>query len=186
MTCIVGLIDNGKVWMGGDSAGVAGLNVTLRKDPKVFKNGDFLIGYTSSFRMGQLLRFKFNPPKYYAEQYNNDEYKYMCTDFIDSIRECLKTGGYTTIANNEEKGGSFLVGFQGRLFEIECDFQVGESLAKYEAVGCGAGYAKGSLFNSLNFHNGEIHDPEEVIREALLAAENFSGGVRSPFIIEDI
>jgi hypothetical protein len=99
MTCIVGLIDNGKVWMGGDSAGVSGLDVTVRKDPKVFKNGDFLIGYTSSFRMGQLLRFKFNPPKYYAEQHNNDEYQYMCTDFIEAIRICLKAGGYSKVLN---------------------------------------------------------------------------------------
>ena len=186
MTCIVGMIDNGKVWIGGDSASGNGLDVTVRKDTKVFKNSDFLIGYTSSFRMGQLLRFKFNPPIYYAEQHNNDPYQYMCTDFIDSIRKCLKDGGYTTIENNEEFGGVFLVGFQGRLFHIESDFQVGEAIAKYNAVGCGAKYAKGSLYSSWNFHDNKIYGPDEIIREALLAAENFSGGVRSPFNIESI
>ena len=37
MTCIVGLLDaNGDIYMGGDSAGVGGLSLTIRKDPKVF------------------------------------------------------------------------------------------------------------------------------------------------------
>lgn len=58
MTCIIGLIKNKKVYIGGDSAGVDGLNITIRKDSKVFKINKFIIGYTSSFRMGQLLRFK--------------------------------------------------------------------------------------------------------------------------------
>lgn len=184
MTCIVGLIDNGKVWMGGDSAGVAGLDVTIRKDPKVFKNGDFLIGYTSSFRMGQLLRFKLNPPKYYAEQHNNDEYQYMCTDFIDAVRTCLKNGGYTKISSNEEYGGTFLVGFNGRLFEIDSDFQVGESLSDYNSVGCGEDYAKGSIYALLDL--GNLLPPRTVVCEALKVAEHFSGGVRGPFVIESI
>jgi ATP-dependent protease HslVU (ClpYQ) peptidase subunit len=183
MTCIIGLIENGTVWMGGDSAGVSGLNITVRKDAKVFKNGDFLIGYTSSFRMGQLLRFKFNPPTYYAEQYNNDPYKYMCTDFIESIRKCLKDGGYSVINNNEESGGSFLVGFQERLFEIYDDFQVGESIDDYNSIGCGEQYAKGVLYS---LYQKDKTTPQEKIKTALQAAEYFSSGVRRPFIIKNI
>ncbi len=39
MTCIVGLVDNGKVYIGGDSAGCAGYDVRIREDQKVFRNG---------------------------------------------------------------------------------------------------------------------------------------------------
>lgn len=185
MTCIAALIHNNEVWMGGDSAGVAGLNVTVRKDPKVFKNGEFLIGFTSSFRMGQLLRYRFNPPRYYED---DDVYAYMCTDFIEELRYCLKAGGYATRINEEESGGNFLVGFKGRLFEIGSDFQVGESIAEYNAVGCGEEYAKGSLFSMMGI-NSLAEDKLSagyIIEEALKAAEYFSGGVRSPFIIEKI
>jgi len=191
MTCIVGIIDNGKVWIGGDSAGVSGLDVTVRKDTKVFKNGEFLIGYTSSFRMGQLLRFKFKPPKYYPDQHNDNAYKYMCTDFIDAVKKCFKEDGYSRIKSNEELGGCFLVGFKGRLFEIESDFQVGESIDNYNSVGCGQDYAKGCIFSliqeydRIEGHHGK-DAPKYVIEEALQAAEHFSGGVRSPFIIESI
>ena len=52
MTCIVGLVENGKVYIGGDSAGVAGLDVRMRSDEKVFTKGNMIFGYTSSFRMG--------------------------------------------------------------------------------------------------------------------------------------
>ena len=44
MTCIVGLRHEGKAWIGGDSAGVGGLELTVRRDPKVFKNGPMLFG----------------------------------------------------------------------------------------------------------------------------------------------
>lgn len=52
MTCIVGIVDNGKVYMGADSLGVGGLSKRVRKDPKLFRVGEFVFGYTSSFRMG--------------------------------------------------------------------------------------------------------------------------------------
>ncbi len=94
MTCIVGFTKNNKVYIGGDSAGVSGLNISIRKDPKVFKRGKFLIGYTSSFRMGQLLRFNLNVRD---QDESQSDYEYMCTDFIDSVRKCLKDGGYLNI-----------------------------------------------------------------------------------------
>src|SRR5689334_16657482 len=133
MTCIVGLIEKKKVYIGGDSAGVAGLDVTVRKDPKVFKVGDFVIGCTTSFRMMQLIRFSFNPPKRFE---GDDIFKYMCSEFVNVLRRCLKDGGYAKKENEEESGGTFLVGHQDRLFRIDSDYQVGESQKPFEAVGC--------------------------------------------------
>lgn len=51
MTCIVGLEHNGRVYIGADSAGVSGWDLTVRADKKVFRNGSFLFGFTDSFRM---------------------------------------------------------------------------------------------------------------------------------------
>lgn len=50
-----------------------------------------MIGWLTSFRMIQLLRFTFKPP----EIGEKDIYEYMCTDFIDEVRECFKRGGYS-------------------------------------------------------------------------------------------
>ena len=177
MTCIVGLIHKKKVYIGGDSAGTAGLALTIRKDPKVFKVGKFLIGYTSSFRMGQLLRFNLNPPAHYPDM---DVLKYMVTSFIDKVRQCLKGGGYAAKKDEVEQGGVFLIGYKGRLFKISGDYQVGEAIDHYEAAGCGEDIAYGSLFSSSKMK------PRERIRIALEAAEHHSAGVRAPFIIQSI
>lgn len=173
MTCIAGVVENGIVYIGGDSAGVANYDLTVRADSKVFINGHFIMGFTSSFRMGQLLRYSFIPPDYDPRV---EVDKYMVTTFIDAVRKCLKDGGYATTIDGEESAGTFLVGFNGRLFIIDSDYQVGESIDSFCSVGCGAPYAVGSLSST----SGK---PEERIRKALETAERFNAGVRGPFVI---
>lgn len=180
MTIIVGLVDkkNKTIYMGGDSAGVGGnYDLRQRKDVKVFINNGFIIGYTTSFRMGQLLRFRFKPPKI---EKGVSVYEYMCTDFIDKAREVFKAGGFATIADSVESGGTFLVGVRNRLFEIQDDFQVAEGLTNYAACGCGEAVAMGSLHST---HHLKVSSDKRV-KMALEAAQALSAGVRGPFVIE--
>lgn len=176
MTCIVGLVDKGKIYMGADSAGVAGYSLTVRADKKIFKNGPFIMGFTSSFRMGQLLQYSFNPPKRHSD---TDVMKYMVTDFIDSVRDCFKNGGFAEKDKEQESGGTFLVGYEERLFQIHSDYQVGESLKPYDACGCGSKTALGSLASTPG------QDPFKRLKLALEVAESYSAGVRSPFYYMD-
>lgn len=183
MTCIVGMIDNKRVIMGGDSAGVSGLHVTIRKDPKVFIVGDFLIGCTTSFRMIELLQFSLKV----KERGEMDVYEYICTDFINAVRKCFTKGGYLQkFTSGDEKGGEFLVGYQGRLFKISTDFQVGESAEPYEACGSGEDYAKGSLYESSPERTDTNLLPKYRIIRALETAVKFNAGVRPPFLIKEI
>lgn len=175
MTCIVGLVHDGNVYIGGDSAGVAGYSLTVRADKKVFKNGDFVMGFTSSFRMGQLLAHAFTPPKRHPD---TDVYKFMVTSFVDAVRDCLKTGGYAEKHSDAERGGTFLVGYAGRLFKIESDYQVGEAIEPFDACGCGEDIALGALSVTAN------EKPKKRLLDALKSAENYSAGVRGPFHIE--
>ena len=123
-TCIVGLEHNGDVYIGGDSAGVDGsYSRAVRVDEKVFTNGRMLFGFTSSFRMGQILRYSFNPPE---QTVGEGDFEYLCGAWIDSLIECLKKKGYATIKNNSAMGGTFLLGFNGKLYQIQDDFQVGK------------------------------------------------------------
>lgn len=180
MTCIVGLVKDKKVYIGGDSAGVNSESLETRErfDSKIFKNGPFIIGYTSSFRMGQLLRFKLNVPE---QTSNQEDYQYMCTSFIDSVRNVLKEGGFTNYEKGQEEIGSFLVGYSGHLYVIHGDLQVGEHMDKFDAVGCGSKYALGSL-NILTNSSKKLL-PEKIVTKALETSVKFSGGVRPPFVI---
>ena len=169
MTCIVGIAQNGKTYLGGDSAGVSGLDITVRKDKKVFTNGEFVMGFTSSFRMGQVLQYEFMPPEINTD--DDDLMRYMVTKFIPEVRKTFKDTGYS-------RGGCFLVGVRGRLFQIDSDFQVGENIDGYAAVGCGESYAMGSLFTT---GTDAKLKPKWRLEKALEAAAKMSGGVCAPF-----
>lgn len=173
MTAIVGVQHEGRVYIGGDSAGVAGYAITVRSDVKVFRNGPYVMGFTTSFRMGQLLRYSFAPPKP-----TGDLDAFMVTTFVDSARDCLREGGWLTRESEQESGGSFLVGAAGRLFQIDPDFQVGHSSDDYLAVGCGSDIALGSL------HTTQGLKPKARIHLALDAASHHSAGVCPPYTIE--
>ena len=179
MTCIVGLEFGGKVWIGGDSAGVAGRRLVARADRKIFKNGAFLFGFTSSFRMGQILRYRLIPPKHHPD---DDVEKFMTTDFVDAVRQCLKDYGFNKTNNGVDEGGTFLVGFAGKLFCIYDDYQVGLSVHSFHAVGCGDEIASGVMLAT----EGVKMAPKDRIRRALEAAQEFSAEVRAPFHIDSV
>lgn len=175
MTCIVGLVDNGNVYIGGDSAGVQGWDLVVRADEKVFRNGPMVMGFTDSFRMGQLLRYAFQVPDHDPR---DDIDKYMVVTFVNAVRQCLKDGGYARAVETRESGGTFLVGYAGQLFCIDSDYQVAKAADGFAAVGCGSSYALGSLYST------EGQEPRIRVAKALAAAERFSAGVRAPFVVE--
>jgi hypothetical protein len=123
MTCIAAKITNGKITMGGDSAGTSGYVTYNRKDPKVFVVGPAIFGCTTSYRMTQLLQYKFKMPDH-DPRISDDEF--MRTVFIDTLRTTLSTGGYASTKEGVEQGGTFLVGYHGHVYTVEGDYQVGE------------------------------------------------------------
>lgn len=180
MTCIVALkCADGRILMGADSAGVGGLSLQTRTDPKIYRVSSMLIGFTSSFRMGQLLGYKLKVPDHDPRY---DAARYMATEFVDACRTCLKDGGFAGKKDDVETGGLFLVAYRQRIFEIDSDYQVGEQAQPYSSVGCGFDLALGSLYTSA----GIIDDPRVRIEKALEAAAAYSAGVRAPFIIEEL
>jgi hypothetical protein len=179
VTCIAAIAEEGRVWIGADSAGVSGWSLTIRRDPKVYRNGQFIFGFTDSFRMGQLLAYALAPPE---RSPDTSVERFMATTFVDAVRQCLKDGGYAKREHETETGGTFLAGYQGRLFRVCGDYQVGEAACGYDACGCGEDIARGSLFTS----RGLVASPEDRLRLALGAAESFSAGVRGPFNVLSI
>ena len=172
MTCIVGIVDRGKVYIGADSLGSNGFTKEVRREHKVFENGEFLIGGTSSFRMLNLLKWKFNPP---SLKDGDDLHKFMCTDFVDAVRCLFVDNGYS-IGTEDWNSGVFLVGIRGRLFKVESDYQV----AEYEYIACGSGeyHALGCMYND------KRKDKKAVLERALECAESFVTSVQRPFIIK--
>lgn len=176
MTCIAAIAEDGVVYMGADSAGVDGLFLHTRKDAKLCRVGEFLFGCTTSFRMAQLVRYKFQPPTHHPDVAAD---LYMATDWIDALRNTFKSGGFAETKDGREVGGEFLVGYRGRIFHIFSDYQVGENVLPFDACGCGDQLALGAMH--ANKHDG----PYARVKAALEAAEAFSAGVRGPFVFEE-
>lgn len=173
MTCIIGLVENGKVYMGGDSGAGCDWNpCTIITHPKVFRNGDFLIGYTASFRMGQLLEHHLSvEPK----QVGMSDMAYMVRVFIEAVRKCFRDFAFSEIENSKEDGGQFLVGYNGNLYEVFYTFQIHQWDSSYWA--CGSGIEKALVAMHLLKHL----PPRERIEQSLVAVAKFSRWVTAPF-----
>jgi hypothetical protein len=174
MTCIVGISQDGKVFMGGDTCGSSYTWQTVG-NPKVFTVQDkFLIGCTTSFRMIDLLRFELQ-----VEDQRNDQTDdgYVRTTFVRAIRECFKENGWLKSASDKNEGGNFLLGYRGKLYEVQDDFSVLNSPQVGMAVGSGEQSARGSL------HTTRLDaDPVRRIYQALEAAESVVTSVKAPFM----
>src|SRR5689334_7443447 len=97
MTAVVGVVHKGRVYIGGDSGSTDGSTLMLRADSKVFTNGPIVCGFTTSFRMGQVLRYGFDVPRFPE---GDDVERFMVVDFINKVRSTLTDAGFAT----EEKG----------------------------------------------------------------------------------
>jgi len=182
MTCIVGLIDNDTTYIGVDSLGSDGWTKTIRKDKKVFKlkdNPNAIIGYTTSFRMGQLLMYANNLIETDKQNNPNIDHEYLVTKFIPNVIELFQKGKFSKNDKGEVEGGFFLLGYKSKLYKIESDFQVSESTDNYDATGCGESFALGSLKTTENMNLSSI----KRIHLALQAATKFSVAVAPPYYI---
>ena len=155
----------------------------LREDPKVFVNGDYLIGYTTSFRMGQILRYQAELPKPVGVHH-----EFMVHTFIPAIRDAFQREGFMKAMNRgednrgaswsengQDAGGRFVVASGGQLFLVDNDFQVGIPKRSYLAIGSGAEVAYGALYASRGLG---LRERAEL---ALSAAAEHTKCVRPPF-----
>lgn len=184
MTCIVALKHNKKIYMGGDSLGSSSstMSKTVRLDEKVFIKDEMILGFTSSFRMGQILRYVMKSPE---RPEGISDMEYLVAHWIPELIEVFDNNGFRGTKDPDDHdstktGGNFLLGYRGVLYNIESDFQVGIPAEQYDAIGCGEDLARGSVFTSKR--NG-LKDPTSIITIALEASEKYSAGVQRPFHI---
>lgn len=173
MTCIVGIETDRGVLLGADSmAGDAAYwGADTHTTPKLFRVGPYVFGFTTSFRMGDLLRYHLTlpmPPK-------TRLHRHMVIAVVPAVRACLKEGGFATTKEGAEVGGDFLVGVRGELYQVSSNYMVSRSANGYAAVGCGQFVASGALFAT------EGQEPRARVRRALEAAQHHNMGVRGPW-----
>lgn len=196
MTCIVAYKFGDKMYMGADCAASNGHSSFVVVEPKVMKktveplddstisHREMLIGYTTSFRMGQLLMHKFKPPKFYE---NEDAMEYMVSKFVPAIMNLFDNNYYGKKEDYQEmNGGNFLVCYNGRIFEISGDFAVLERRDQpFNSCGCGEDHALAAM-TVLDKHQPYGPEPIEIVREAIETAAQYSTGVSLSSFVDAI
>jgi len=169
MTCIIGLVENGEVYIGADGASSNGHFIENARIEKVFRNGKYVIAYTSSFRMGQLLQYCISLP----DPPEKVTLKFMVEEFIEIVRDEFKKYGYSKVESNEETGGTFIVGVNNSLFHVYNDYQVGHYQDGFTVDGSGRYFAVGAMEALKDF------DPEPRIARSIEIAGKFCTTVLS-------
>lgn len=185
MTVIVGIVGmDGSIAVLADSSGASDNQIFAVRTPKlarlVFGSGDdcreIVIGYTSSYRMGDILRTHLDDIAPFGHM---DAEQWMISEFIPAVRGAFCDGGFTERKDGREAGGEFIVAVQpGRMFVVQSDFSVIEPAGGEFAIGAGAAYALGSL-------HATSGDQDAILRamKAGAAAEAWSPSVRGPMHI---
>jgi ATP-dependent protease HslVU (ClpYQ) peptidase subunit len=179
MTCLVGIIQDGKTYIGTD--GFATTEDCERKPiicRKLFVSDNYVVAFAGHIRTGQLLYpesgFEFPKDVY---QIPNHIYLWL-REFEVVGKDELSTA---VIHSN------FLIATKDKLYEILMDMSVSEIDPEcgFTAIGSGTPYAMGSLYTSAHTLNtlGEIIDPKTRIRLALDTAAEFIRNVGPPFQI---
>lgn len=178
MTCIIGLVQDGKVYIGGDSGASDSYSLLQTNLCKVIKRSPFIMGYCGSFRMGQVLKHSL---KVCEQESSESDLSYLVNEVMDSVRELYREKGILKITENIEEGGEFLLGYKGSLYSIESDFQVNSFGHNYHAIGCGSDYALGAMM-ALR----DEKDPEKRILKSLEISGFFSNGVCAPYYVDSL
>ena len=176
MTCIVAIKENGKVYLGADSASSDDEQDmrTISKHPKIFKNGPVAIGFCGSWRAGKVFQYDLIVPKLDT----NDIDRYMNTTFINALQECAERNRLVIDESKPENDlADLIVAVSGRIYEVQSHIQALEHVDNYFAVGSGAKFALGSLCTTEEFDL----PPNERLELALDAASKYSMSVAPPY-----
>lgn len=175
MSTVVGLKTRNGIILGADTR-VASPDGEVRsiQCKKLFRNGQYLIGFIGSVRGGQILF-----PDYFVPPEN-------IYDFPDVVRkQCSKKG---CLGNDDNQmsmhGCNFLIAYKNKLYEMLVDFQMNE-VKKYGCIGSGSSYALGSLYATERIDDIEL-DPEYRVRLALRTAAKYDVFTGAPFHIRTL
>jgi hypothetical protein len=182
ITCIVGIVDKSfstpRVLMAADSGASDESIMTPIMDPKIQKNGKYLIGYAGETGLGQLLHSIDLPD---PNVQTKDLLRFMRTKFALSFKNAMNLYSPSTSPADDKDGGlSALIAVKGRLFEFNSDdFQFNEYLEG--AIGSGSHLAFGSLYTTRGYK-----DINRRLKLAVEAAIEYSPSCKGPIVYDYI
>ena len=174
MTCIIGLVDNGHVYMGCDSRLNRGWMVAeTRTSGKLVSVGEMLIGVAGATRGQNLIAHHFTAPERGVGESDDG---YIEGTITAALQQLMERHDYD-FAESE-----LLIGYRGHLYRIGCDYGCSEPAEGVAGIGAGGSYAVGAVLAFLKAK----WQPERAIMDALEIAGQSANGVAAPYRCEVI
>lgn len=180
MTCIIGLEHEGKVFMGADSAWSNGWEWHKTAFQKTFfRNQCFLIGVAGAPRFAQLMQYHLQITP--QSEIMSDE-EYMVVHFVGQVRQCVRENGFMQTEDGREHidENRLLVGYKGKCYILESNFQLERRLSGLSAIGSASDYAQAAMVALANMQ------PMARITRSLEICTEFTPNVRPPFRVLEL
>lgn len=162
MTCIAAMVDgSGRGHIACDSLGSNHHTKSVYRTPKIFRREEFLIGFTGSYRMGQILQYNLDLPPRKVNQSDED---YLHADFIGAVRGAFSDNGFGD-------SGEFLLVYHGRIYTHQSDHSLLESIDPFETSGSGEDYARAALHTTTALSPDAL--PVDHLRHAIETAARY-------------
>lgn len=188
MTCIIGMIDNGKAYMGADRRiSFGNIKRTMPTYGKIIERSGLLIGTTGYLKFNNLIRYDllFN-----AQPKDMPDDVYVYKVIVEEIRKTAKDNGYMSIHDNEEKLPEMesLLIYNNKIYTVFGDLSICETEHKFWATGSGGDLAIGALSVLENSLDSEefTYPPEYKIIKALEIAAKYDNSVGAPFDVHEL
>jgi hypothetical protein len=166
VTCIVALVEDNTIYMGGDRSASDDISIVSMIKPKVSIRDEWIYGYAGTIGIGQLINYIDLPSP------EGDIEKLIRLDICESLKTMIDS--HARDIENDDTG--FLIGAKGRLFEFNVsDWGVLE--IDQTSIGSGSQIAFGSLYTSID------NNPIDRIGLAIGAAITYSPSCQGPIDI---
>lgn len=179
MTLIVGIIDDGIVYMAGDSSLSDGRTIRPAADPKVFRFNELIIGTSGSCIIPDIID-TMDPQIFWAGKNINP--RVAVFDFVLAVKAELEKRGLMFSHEGQAAMPDFsnmLIGYRGRLFTVQHDFSLVEYAQQYAVIGANEEIAIGVLISLLE--HAEPKPPTEILTTTLEIVSRVSPNIIPPF-----
>lgn len=177
MTCIIGMVESGEVYMGADSIVSIGDSEYDYGPTKIVAIGSMMVAECGSVRVGQLISWVDLPvPEGAALSAlsGRELYSWLCTKWVPALRAKLEEA--QSLRNKDgmaSTNSAYLVGINGTLWYLASDFSLIEiPESRWHCAGNGEDVAWGAMHATR-----DSADCEARIMGALEAAAALKSGV---------
>lgn len=190
MTTIIAVQGDGWCVVGSDSRishtdeeGKSETHVLADSQRKVVQNGSWLLGVAGDLRAINVLGHNFVAPVPRPTLAGTALDKFVATDFVPALKECLEKTGYAPIhkeyPGKAEFDSELIVCSNGKVYAIDGDYSWMEEASGIYAIGSGAPYAMGAL--TATGYGRSILAARNAVLKALSVASKFDPGTGAPF-----